>query len=60
MDDDNIDHYTISVRFGSGDTTAQIFNSCTEVDWNDDQIEFKDRNGKHQQFKGVAFHIAEE
>lgn len=60
MDDDNEPKYTISVRYNSGDTTAEVFNACTSPDCDGDHLEFTDKNGKHHEFYGVAYHVSED
>jgi hypothetical protein len=60
MDDDNLPHYTISVRYRFGDATGEVFNHCTEVDSNDDQLSFTDQNGKTHEFYNVSYHVAQE
>lgn len=60
MDDDNIDRYTIHVRHKAGDASTETFNAATNVDAEDDRLEFDDRNGKHHIFHGVSYHVAAE
>jgi hypothetical protein len=57
MDDDNIDRYTVTIFTANGN---QVFNQCTEVDTNDRQLTFTNHDGKHQEFYGVSYHVAQE
>jgi hypothetical protein len=62
MDDENESRFTVQIRYQHGDATAEVFNSCTEIDedFGDHCISFKDRNGKSRRFRGVDFSITEE
>jgi hypothetical protein len=60
MDDDNISKHTVRVRYNTGDTSEQVFNSATDVDENEDDITFHDKNGKYHSFHGVSYDVVEE
>ena len=59
MDDDNIDHHTITVRWQSGDATPETFHGCTDVETNEDTITFE-CDSKHHEYNGVSYHIVTE
>lgn len=57
--DENEQKYTITVYRSA--TEAEVFHGCTEVEHNDESLEFIDKNGKGHELYGVdSYHIAEE
>jgi hypothetical protein len=58
--DDNEVRFTIAVRYRHGDVTGETFNTCSEVEQDEDNLTFLDRYGKRHDFHGVSYHVAEE
>jgi len=57
LDDEDRKHtVTLFLKDGSRD----VFNHCTEVEENDESIEFVDLNGLRHRAHGLAYKIAEE
>jgi hypothetical protein len=59
MDDDNVERFTVTVRWGN-DSTPEVFQHATNVDSADDEVTFDDSQGQHHTFNGVSYHIVEE
>jgi len=55
--DENAQKYTIRVYMKLGE---EVFNGCTEVESDNDHLEFIDKNDKRHEFYGVAYHIQQE
>ena len=60
LDDNVTPTFTVTVRHKHGDGTPEVFNGATDVNMNEDEIEFQDRNGKQHTFFGSTYHVAEE
>lgn len=56
--DDNEKRYTVTV-FNEQHGT-EVFNSCIDVEPDDQHLLFLDKNGKSHEFFGVHYHIAQE
>lgn len=59
VQDENEKRFTVTVFLGESQGN-ETFASCSEVESNDRELRFTDRNGKTHEFYGVGYHISEE